>query len=138
MSIVEIAKAFATKKHENQKRWGGEPYIIHPAAVALAVAHLGEEFEVAAWLHDVIEDCGVTQGDLYDLGMSKMVVQAVDLLSKREDESYLAYLLSLKLDDIARMVKIADINHNLADSATMKNKTNIHGKWELALYILEH
>lgn len=63
MDLVAKAKEFATRAHEGQlRKWTGEPYIVHPEAVAKRVELAGEDLEAidAAWLHDVVEDCGVT------------------------------------------------------------------------------
>lgn len=62
MDIVEEARAFATQMHAGQTRkYTGEPYINHPAEVATIVANVGGSYDMiaAAWLHDVVEDCGV-------------------------------------------------------------------------------
>lgn len=71
MSDVEgRAAAFAVLAHREQKRKGGEPYICHPARVAnllRATAHANPSSLAAAWLHDVVEDCGVTLAQIGDL-----------------------------------------------------------------------
>ncbi len=61
MREIEIAYDFAAKAHEGQVRYSGEPYIIHPIAVACIPASLLRirdwRYPVVALLHDVIEDC---------------------------------------------------------------------------------
>lgn len=60
--LIERARAFATAAHAGQARkYTGEPYIVHPEEVAGIVhaAGLSDEAVAAAWLHDVVEDCGV-------------------------------------------------------------------------------
>lgn len=61
--LIERARAFALAAHEGQLRKGeaAEPYAVHVAEVAdLVAAHGGDAVAVAAaWLHDVVEDCGV-------------------------------------------------------------------------------
>ena len=65
-----IARAFdlANEKHKDQKRKSGEPYIIHPMAVAKILADLGmdEETVAAGLLHDVVEDTDYTYDQLKD------------------------------------------------------------------------
>ena len=63
---VERAYTFAEKCHEGQLRQSGDPYITHPLAVAhiLADMHMDHESLMAAMLHDVIEDTGVTKGQI--------------------------------------------------------------------------
>jgi len=62
MSIVEKAKAIAYEAHKGVlRKWGSDPYIVHPERVANKVASLAganDEDIAAAWLHDVIEDAG--------------------------------------------------------------------------------
>lgn len=65
MTIVERAKIFATAAHTavaQLRKYSGEPYIVHPAEVAGIVATVTHtpEMLAAAWLHDVVEDTGVT------------------------------------------------------------------------------
>lgn len=134
--VIATAKAIAYDKHTGQKRWGGEPYITHPEAVASLVRHLGWQYEATAWLHDVLEDCDVTTDDLRAANIPEIVVGSVYVLTKGVDEEYLDYILTVKSDPIAKAVKIADIQHNLSDCAGMRGKNTIRAKWELALYIL--
>lgn len=70
-AFIHRAAAFATEKHKDQKRkYTGDPYIIHPAAVATLVSDCPEctdEMIVAAWLHDTVEDCGISNGEIQEL-----------------------------------------------------------------------
>ena len=58
MDLVERAYRYADEKHKNQLRKSGEPYIIHPLAVAEIVAEMGLDTDAiaAALLHDCLED----------------------------------------------------------------------------------
>ena len=65
----ESALAFACSQHHGQRRKGsGAPYITHPLAVASIVGQYGgdEDQAIAALLHDVMEDCGVTREQVHD------------------------------------------------------------------------
>lgn len=67
MTLVSDAMLFAAKAHDGMLRKGTNiPYIVHPAEVAAIAATMTEDAEVlaAALLHDVMEDCGVTQAEL--------------------------------------------------------------------------
>ena len=67
MSLVRKAHAFAAKAHAGVFRMGsGEPYVEHAERVAASIAALGFPAEVvaAAYLHDVVEDCGVSPEEL--------------------------------------------------------------------------
>ena len=67
MTLVSEAMLFAARAHDGMLRKGTNiPYIVHPAEVAAIAATMTEEVEVlaAALLHDVMEDCGVTEAEL--------------------------------------------------------------------------
>lgn len=124
MSLIEIAKEFATRKHEGQFRYDGvTPYIFHPLEVARRVENsvgaIKEEI-AAALLHDVIEDTGATPEDLILIGMPNTVVLAVVLLTKKEGQGYMEYLEAVRRNSIARTVKVHDMLANLSDSPSKK------------------
>ena len=134
--LTDLAARIATKAHKGQTRWDKTiPYITHPQAVArsLIEAGYGEDFVAAAWLHDVIEDTDVTKQHLFLEGVDAQVIDAVVALSKTEGVSYLDYILGVCGNDIARVVKMHDLRHNMSDlkPGSMKQK------YELAFYILE-
>ncbi|WP_313617093.1 HD domain-containing protein [Agrobacterium sp.] len=65
--LVKHALKFATKAHDGQlRKYTGEPYINHPIAVAAIVATVDHtpEMIAAAYLHDTVEDCGVTLAEI--------------------------------------------------------------------------
>ena len=70
ISIVQKAQIFAIAAHaavQQKRKYTGEPYIVHPAEVARIVAEVEgstEDMVAAAWLHDVVEDTGVTLTDI--------------------------------------------------------------------------
>ena len=69
MQLVRKAYELAAEAHKEQKRKTGEPYIIHPIAVARIVAEeleLGANPVMAAFLHDVVEDTDATIEDVYE------------------------------------------------------------------------
>lgn len=77
------ASAIATNAHRGQVDKVGDAYIDHPRRVSARVA--GDPLAVpAAWLHDVVEDCGVTAEDLRDAGVHRGVIEAVLLLTRME------------------------------------------------------
>lgn len=105
--------ATAEHYHRGQVDKIGEPYIGHPARVALAVreAGFGHEVEAAAWLHDVIEDTELTM-DALRLAVPASVADAVDALTKRKGEKFEAYYERVKDDPIAVAVKWHDVRDN--------------------------
>jgi (p)ppGpp synthase/HD superfamily hydrolase len=80
-SLILRAARFARDAHAGQRRkYSGRPYIDHPARVASQASLLDEvtpEEVAAAWLHDVIEDCGVSEQDLVDAGFPPPTVALV-------------------------------------------------------------
>ena len=129
--ILEIAEKIAREAHKGQKRWGGEPYITHPEAVANNFKN--EELKVVAWLHDVLEDTKVTANILMNADIPQELVVAVGHLTRVKDENYKEFILHVKENEIATKVKIADLRHNLMGlkEGSMKDK------YRLALHILE-
>ena len=77
----------------------------------------GDPFDqMAAVLHDVVEDTDCQIRDLVDRGFPTVVVTAIDCLTRRPNEIYADYIERLSANDIARRVKIIDLRHNLANN----------------------
>ena len=110
---VESAKALATKWHAQQKDKAGLPYITHPQRVAARLDTPQEQ--VVGWLHDTVEDTGLTLDEITER-FGSATAEAVDAISRREGESWEAYLCRVKANPMARRVKISDLidNSNLA------------------------
>jgi (p)ppGpp synthase/HD superfamily hydrolase len=107
-----LACAIARKAHGdavNPKT--GEVYLTHPEHVAAHVE--GDAAKAVAWLHDVVEDTDVTLDDLRAAGLSEEVVRGVDAMTHRPGEEYLAFVRRAASDPLARLVKEADVRHNL-------------------------
>ena len=128
------AEILATKHHEGQKRWDGSPYIMHPRMVSELVET--DEEKCVAWLHDVIEDCPAFDPKELD-GFGAKVVFALHLLTKTKDSSYTEYLFRIKFYELARIVKIADLRHNLSDLNKYPDKKKLKEKYEASLLYLE-
>lgn len=106
MSTLERAIAIAAQAHATQIDKAGEPYILHPLRVMLAMS--GDPDRIAAVLHDVVEDTSVTMAQLRDEGFSDEVLGAVDALTKRPGETRMDAAVRAKANSIARRVKLAD------------------------------
>ena len=135
---INLAAQIATKANQGQTRWDGKtPYITHPAAVANALAEKehSDDIIAIAWLHDVLEDTDITVQDLLDQGVDHYIVDVVVVLTKYGDINYLDYILDVREDTAARIVKAADIRHNMSCFKPGK-RTSLYQKYELALYIL--
>lgn len=119
--MIDIALAIAKKAHAGQVDKAGIDYIQHPLYVASQVKT--EQEKVVALLHDVIEDSDVTVDDLLVSGLSNEVVTAVQILTKKKGQSYQEYLEKVKSNNLARVVKLADLKHN-SDLSRLKSVTD--------------
>ncbi|MGE5553732.1 MAG: HD domain-containing protein [Betaproteobacteria bacterium] len=109
---LEAAIALAVEQHKNMVDTAGQPYILHPLRVMLAVS--GDELAMtAAVLHDVVEHTPFTLEELRRRGFPSEVVEAVDALTRRAGETYDAFVLRAKANPIARKVKLADLRDNM-------------------------
>jgi (p)ppGpp synthase/HD superfamily hydrolase len=127
---VEIAHQIAISAHAGQVDKAGKDYIRHPETVASFVKT--DEEKAAAYLHDTLEDSSVTADDLRKAGIPESVIRAVKLLTHDKSEDYLEYLDRVKVNPIARVVKLADLKHN-SDLSRIKNVTE-EDKQRLAKY----
>tara|TARA_B110000046_G_scaffold185793_1_gene229391 strand:+ start:5235 stop:7349 length:2115 start_codon:yes stop_codon:yes gene_type:complete len=122
---VERAYKYSEQCHRGQMRQSGDPYITHPLAVAniLADMHMDHESLMAALLHDVIEDTGVTKGqisrrfgrtvaDLVD-GVSKLSEIEFESKAEQQAESFQKMTLAMSRDIRVVLVKLADRLHNM-------------------------
>lgn len=89
----------------------GKPYVQHLQAVANNLIEPTDEMLAVAWLHDSIEDTLITYDEL-NTKFGKTVSDAVDAISKRSGENYDDYLVRVKENPAACLVKIADLKHN--------------------------
>lgn len=129
MTLLQKAIDLAARAHRAAEDPPGEPYIVHPMRVLLAVSQAhdaaqDEPLRCVAVLHDTIERGGLTADDLRKAGMPKKVVRAVELLTHRDDVSYADYVVALAGDELARRVKLAD----LLDNADLRRVTFRAGK----------
>src|SRR6476646_10244769 len=116
-SLLQKAINLTVKAHRNAEDPPGEPYIVHPMRVMLSVsqnddAHQDERLRCVAILHDTIERGNVTVKNLRAAGMPAAVVRAAELLTHRDEVSFVDYVIRLKPDPLARAVKLADLMDN--------------------------
>ena len=125
------AYEFAAEAHSAQRRKSGEPYIMHPIAVAAIVAEeleLGENPVISAFLHDVVEDTDYTIEDIRER-FGDDVAFLVDTVTKRKKDSYQhskqvdnyrQILESVHYDIRALLIKLADRLHNMRTLESMR------------------
>lgn len=106
-----IALSIAQSAHQCQLDKGGNPYILHPIRVSMKCNT--NEAKIAALLHDVIEDSPMTLNHLREKMISEEIIEAVDVLTKRNNESYEDYIKRIYKNKIAKEVKIADLEDNM-------------------------
>ncbi len=106
---IDIASSIFRSKYDK----GGRPYILHCLWVMDKVRHLGDNYMIAAVLHDVIED-----SQYWDLermkaaGFNQEVLDALELLTHDKETPYQEYIQRLAINKIAREVKLRDLEHN--------------------------
>jgi (p)ppGpp synthase/HD superfamily hydrolase len=110
MATIEKALQIAAKAHEGQKDKEGLAYILHPLRAMMSVE--GEEAQIVAVLHDVIEDTSVTADDLRNAGFSEKIIVAVLCVTHIKVEPYAEYVVRCRGNEIARQVKLADLKDN--------------------------
>lgn len=132
VEIITKAFNFAREAHKGVKRRSGEPYIMHPIAVARIVCEdigLGSTSICAALLHDVVEDTDYTVEDIENLFNPK-IAQIVDGLTKisggifgdrasAQAENFKKLLLTMSDDIRVILIKIADRLHNMRTLGSM-------------------
>ena len=131
LAQIKDAFEFANEAHKNQKRKTGQPYIIHPIAVALIAAKelkLDAHCVMTAFLHDVVEDTEYTNDDIKKR-FGEDVAYLVDTVTKKKKsryknskqvDNYEQLLGSIHYDIRALMVKIADRLHNMRTLQSMR------------------
>lgn len=132
---IEQAYTLAREAHMEQKRKSGEPYIMHPVAVAKIVAEelrLGANPIIAAFLHDVVEDTPYTIEDIRER-FGDDVAFLVDVVTKKKKknssssagsssqiDNYKQMLNSLHYDIRALLIKLSDRLHNMRTLSSMR------------------
>ncbi len=132
IDLIWEAYRFSDKAHAGQMRKTGEPYISHPVSVAMILAklHLDTPTIIAALLHDVVEDTGITKQEVSDK-FGVQVAELVDGLSKLDKiefqsateaqaENFRKMLLAMSQDVRVILVKLADRLHNMQTLDVMK------------------
>ena len=121
MNLVEIARNISEVAHAGMIDRAGVCYFSgHLSFVAASVSHCGELYEAVGYLHDAIEDTSMTEASLLEelvssgveVGDASRVVEAVVAITKIPGEEYFEYLSRVASNEIARVVKIADLYHN--------------------------
>lgn len=134
LALIQKAYAWAEKYHEGQFRKSGEPYVIHVIQVAyiLAVLRTGPKTIIAGLLHDVIEDCDVTEEDVtktFGQEVTSLVLSVTKIgnLKFRDEKEYLAsnhrkIFIAMAKDVRVIIIKLADRLHNMRTLQYMREE----------------
>ena len=147
IKLVRRAYFYAEQAHTGQRRRSGEPYIIHPLAVANILADMRLDYQslMAAMLHDVIEDTGIPKialaeqfGDvvteLVD-GVSKLTYIKFESKEEQQAENFQKMILAMAKDIRVMLVKLADRLHNLRTLGALRpDKRRRIGRETLDIY----
>ena len=139
--MLERAIEVAVVAHAGQVDKNGEAYFLHSLRVMLAVRERGGSIgqQAAAVLHDVIEDCGVTD-EFLAARFPETVCDIVDALTHQEGEDHEAFIRRAIKTPGARLVKEADIADNYGRLHLIQDEVTrerLKAKYESALKILE-
>ena len=135
--MTRKALAIMFEAHKNDVDKAGAPYVFHPFTVAQGMTD--ETSCCVALLHDLLEDHGDvwSAAKLKDAGFTDDVIRAVLLLTRAENQDYMEYVRTLATNDVARRVKIADLENNMDISRTGGVKPTKYGRYAEALRYLK-
>jgi len=111
-NLLEKAIKVALNYHYGATDRSEKPYILHCLRVMNAVPQ-EEEFMIVAVLHDIIEDTTITLKTLGKMGFDKEILEAIDAISRRDEEEYMDYIARVCSNNIAYQVKLKDVEDNI-------------------------
>lgn len=135
--LVRLAFEMAANAHKSMRRKSGEPYILHPIAVAQICAEeigLGVRSSICALLHDTVEDTDITLEDIErDFGheMARIVdgltkiSNVIDANTSQQAENFKKILMTLTDDPRVILIKLADRLHNMRTLDSMKQEKQL-------------
>lgn len=125
LDLINKAYEYAKEQHKDQRRYSGEPYIMHPVAVARILFELGMDYQsvIAALLHDTVEDTSTTLDDLRQMfgddvanlvdGVTKLGKVPLATYEERQAENVRKMLIAMSQDIRVIIIKLADRLHNM-------------------------
>jgi len=135
--LIRSAFEMAAEAHKTMRRKSGEPYILHPLAVARICSEeigLGVRSTICALLHDTVEDTDITLEDIEREfggeiarivdGLTK-ISNVVDVNASRQAENFKKILLTLTDDPRVILIKLADRLHNMRTLDSMKREKQL-------------
>ncbi len=135
--LMRLAFEMAADAHKTMRRKSGEPYILHPIAVARIAAEeigLGVRSTICALLHDTVEDTDLTLADI-EIAFGQEIARIIDGLTKianvvdtnttQQAENFKKILLTLTDDPRVILIKLADRLHNMRTLDSMKREKQL-------------
>lgn len=135
--LIRHAFEMAADAHKTMRRKSGEPYILHPLAVAQICVEeigLGVRSTICALLHDTVEDTDITQEDVqreFGIEIARIVdgltkiSNVVDVNASKQAENFKKILLTLTDDPRVILIKLADRLHNMRTLESMKREKQL-------------
>jgi GTP pyrophosphokinase len=135
--LVRHAFEMAAEAHKSMRRKNGEPYILHPLAVAMICVEeigLGVRSTICSLLHDTVEDTDITLEDVereFGIEIAKIVdgltkiANVIDTNSSQQAENFKKILLTLTDDPRVILIKLADRLHNMRTMDSMKREKQL-------------
>jgi GTP pyrophosphokinase len=135
--LVRIAFEMAADAHKTMRRKSGEPYILHPLAVAKICVEeigLGVRSTICALLHDTVEDTDITLDEIERQfgseiarivdGLTK-IANVIDVNASQQAENFKKILLTLTDDPRVILIKLSDRLHNMRTLESMKREKQL-------------
>jgi GTP pyrophosphokinase len=135
--LVRIAFEMAADAHKTMRRKSGEPYILHPLAVAKICVEeigLGVRSTICSLLHDTVEDTDITLDDIERQfgseiarivdGLTK-IANVIDVNASQQAENFKKILLTLTDDPRVILIKLSDRLHNMRTLESMKREKQL-------------
>jgi guanosine-3',5'-bis(diphosphate) 3'-pyrophosphohydrolase len=135
--LIRIAFEMAAEAHKTMRRKSGEPYILHPLAVARICVEeigLGVRSTICSLLHDTVEDTDITLDDVqreFGSEIAKIVdgltkiSNVIDVNASQQAENFRKILLTLTDDPRVILIKLADRLHNMRTLDSMKQEKQL-------------
>lgn len=137
--LLELAKLLSQEAHKNQVDKAGIDYFTGHIQTVVNSVKTNKE-KIVAYLHDTVEDTNITIDKIYEI-FGDEIGLAVEIITKTNNIDYFEYINKIKNNELARVVKIADLKHNM-DLTRLKTVTEKdlkrYEKYKKALEILEN
>lgn len=116
--MLEKAIQIAVNAHKGQTDKAGKPYILHLLRVMLKGSN--DDEAICGVLHDILEDTNWTISDLRKEGFSEEIINALQCVTKKDNEPYSEFISRISKNPLATKVKLNDLEDNM-DKSRLNN-----------------